>query len=128
MESTDDFLFPPAYDGRDRSLTPPMFAYSTYPAPDELLLNPYGAAQAYPTMTTTDAYPNYLTASTMPATLPSMTHFSDAVKRDSYASDEYNAYMPYGFVPGMDYNAPSPYDQSGPHVSYARQLSRDTRC
>lgn len=122
MEATDE-LFPSVYDGRERSHTPPssFFTYSAYPAPDDMhLLAPHGSAQPYPAMTTctaADAYPAYITAP-VPVTLPSMTHFSDAVKRESYPSDEYG-YMSYNFLPGMDYNAPSPYE-SNPHVGYAR--------
>lgn len=136
MDSTDELMFAPAYDDRERSHTPPMFSYSTYPAPDELLMNPYAQAQPYSTMTTADGYPSYMAAaSTVPATLPSMTHFSDAVKRESYPSDDgLSPYMSYGFVPGVDVNGvgvgvPSPYDQSNPHVSYTRHLPlpRDPR-
>ncbi|KAH7151774.1 hypothetical protein B0J13DRAFT_247788 [Dactylonectria estremocensis] len=114
----DDFFYSNSYDDRERSHTPPLFPYSTYPAPDEILLHPYGTAQPYTAMTTAESYPNYLTASTVPVTLPSMTHFSDAVKRESYPSDDgLNPYMPYGFMPSMDLNAPSPYDhQSHPHT------------
>ncbi|KAL6404708.1 hypothetical protein AUP68_11536 [Ilyonectria robusta] len=114
----DDFFYPGSYDDRERSHTPPLFPYSTYPAPDEILLHPYGAAQPYTAMTTADTYPNYITTSAVPVTLPSMTHFSDAVKRESYPSDDgMNPYMPYGFMPGMDLNAPSHYDhQSNPHT------------
>lgn len=120
MDSTDELMFAPAYDDRERSHTPPMFSYSTYPAPDELLMNPYAHAQPYPTMTTADGYPSYMAAATVPATLPSMTHFSDAVKRESYPSDDgLSPYMSYGFVPGVDVSTvgvPSPYDQSNPHT------------
>ncbi|KAF4978301.1 hypothetical protein FZEAL_5274 [Fusarium zealandicum] len=117
MEPTDDLFFHGTYDDRARSNSPPQFAYSTYPAPDEILLTPYGSAQPYPTMTTADAYPNYLTASTVPMTLPSMTHFSDAVKRESYSSDDGLSYnMAYGYMPPMDFSAPSHYDQSNPHT------------
>ncbi|KAM5350493.1 hypothetical protein ACJ41O_006998 [Fusarium nematophilum] len=118
MEPTDDLFFTGTYDDRARSNSPPQFTYSTYPAPDEILLAPYGSAQSYPAITTADAYPNYLTASTVPMTLPSMTHFSDAIKRESYASDDGLApYMAYGYMPPtMDFNAPSPYDQSNPHT------------
>ncbi|KAF7545991.1 hypothetical protein G7046_g9432 [Stylonectria norvegica] len=117
MEHTDEIFFAGNYDDRERSNTPPLFTYSTYPAPDEMMLPPYGSAQPYPTMTTADSYPNYMTTSTVPVTLPSMTHFSDAVKRESYPSDDgLNPYMTYGFTPGLDYNAPSPYDQSNPHT------------
>jgi hypothetical protein len=115
MESTDELGFSSAFSDRERSHTPPMFTYANYPAPDELLVNPYGH-QAYPAvstgMTTADAYPSYLAASTVPLTLPSMSHFSDAVKRESYPSDEsMNPYMNFGFV-----GVPSPYDQSNPHT------------
>ncbi|KAM4063113.1 putative transcription factor bzip protein [Hirsutella rhossiliensis] len=121
MDHADDLVFStPAYDDRERSHTPPMFQYPAYPAPDELLLDPYGSTQPYPTMSagTADPYPNYLTAtSTMPATLPSMTQFSDAMKRESFTSDDgMGSYLNYSFVPGVDMGVPSPYDPSNPHT------------
>lgn len=133
MEHTDEFIFNNNYDERERSHTPPLFTYSTYPAPDELLIHPYGSTQPYPAITTADSYPNYLTASTVPVTLPSMSHFNDAVKRDSYHSDDgMSSYMPYSFMPSMELNASSPYEHhSNPHVSYAslpRIASRERRC
>lgn len=116
MDHADDLVFgTPVYDGRERSHTPPMFQY-----PAELLLDPYGS-QPYPTMSASAAepYSHYLTAtSTMPATLPSMTQFSDAIKRESFTSDDgMSSYLNYSFVPGVDMNVPSPYDPSNPHVS-----------
>lgn len=129
MHNDDEYLFPPTqYDERDRSHSPPMFAYSTYPPPPEdILLAPYGSSsQSYRPMTTAEVYPDYL-ATTMPTTLPSMTHFSDALKRDSSfgAPDEssLSPYMNYGgYIPGLDMSAgaPSPYDHSNPHVSSPR--------
>lgn len=118
MDAHDEIVFAPIYDHRERSHTPPMFAgYSTYPAPEEILIAPYGANPNYSTMTTADTYSNYMPATTMPVTLPSMTHFSDAVKRE-YPSDEtMNPYMNYGFVPGVDVSVHNPYDHSNPHVS-----------
>lgn len=112
--------------GRERSQTPPMFPYSAYPPPEEVLINPYGAAQPYPTMTSAESYPTYL-ATAMPVTLPSMTHFNDAIKN---SSDGLSPYMHYGFMPSIDINASNAYDHSNPHVSYSRNLSlaRDTRC
>lgn len=125
MEPSDEFFFPGTFDDRARSNSPPQFTYSTYPAPDDLLIAPYGAPQAYQTMTTADTYPNYLATSTVPMTLPSMTHFSDAIKRDAYPSDDgLNPYMAYSYVPSMDFHAPSSYEQPNPHVSYAGQISR----
>jgi hypothetical protein len=121
MDHTNELVFASGYDGRERSHTPPMFGYATYPAPDEIMMAPYGTAPTYPAMTTADSYPSYMASTTVPVTLPSMTHFSDAIKRDAYPSDEgMNQYMNYGFVPGVEVTVPAPYDQSNPHVSSAR--------
>lgn len=136
MESADELIFTtPVYGERERSRTPPVFSYTPYPAPDELLLDPYASAQPYPTMSTAgDPYPNYLTASTMSSSLPSMTHFSEAMKRDSFPSDDgMSSYLSYGgFMPGVEISMPSPYDTSNPHVSFARHRQlphrRDVSC
>ena len=129
MHTDDEMLFQSGYDSRERSHTPPMFNYSSYPPPDEMLLPPYGSQQPYPTITSADAYPSYM-ATTVAVTLPPMNHFSDAVKRESYPHEGgLSPYMNYGFMPpGIDVNAPT-YDHSNPHVSYLRHASpRDPRC
>ena len=130
----DDMLFPPAaYDERERSFTPPLFNYSGYPAPeDQQMLAPYGSTQAYQVMSSAEAYPSYLSTTNISSTLPSLTHFSDAIKRDSYPIEASLAQYPtYGFVPGVDVGA-NPYDQSNPHVSDSRPRitpsSQDSRC
>ena len=110
-------MFPSPYDDRERSHTPPYITYSSYPPPDEMLLPPYGTAQPYQAMTTGEGYPNYM-ATTVPCTLPSMTHFSDAIKREPYPAEEsVPPYMNYSYVHGMP---PNPYDQQNPHVSHVR--------
>lgn len=133
METADEFILPATYsDGRDPSHSPPPMyssSYSSYPPPDELLLNPYSTAQPYPTMVTADGgYASYMpTASAAPSTtIPPMTHFTDAFKRDSYASDSgISSYGGgYGFYPGMDVNGSSPYE-SNPHVRHP-SMRRDT--
>jgi hypothetical protein len=128
MENTDDMLFPTSSYERERSFTPPLFSYSTYPPPEEQqLLAPYGSAQPYQVMSSAEAYPSYLSTTTMASSLPSLTHFSDAIKRETYPVDaSLTPYVGYGFMP-------SPFDQSNPHVSDARPQmaippSRDTRC
>ena len=126
MHSDDEYLFPSApYDDREGSHTPPLFAYSTYPPPPEdLLLPSYGASQSYRSMVT-ETYPDYL-AATVSVALPSMTHFSDAIKREppSFpADDSLSPYMNYAnYMSGLDITAgaPSPYDHSNPHVSCTR--------
>ncbi|KAK1755660.1 hypothetical protein QBC47DRAFT_445896 [Echria macrotheca] len=117
MHHDDEYLFPPSYNERDRSHTPPMFAYSTYPPPpEEMLLPPYGAMHGYRPQET---YPEYLTPASVPVTLPSMTHFSDAIKREPAGSfDDNMPYMSYNsYLPGVDMTNghPSPYDQM-PHT------------
>jgi hypothetical protein len=123
MHHDDEYLFPPTYHNeRERSHTPPMFAYSAYPPPpEEMMLPPYGAVQGYRPQ---EAYPEYLTTPPVPVTLPSMTHFSDAIKREpaGYATEDGLPYMSYnGYLPGVDMSAghPSPYDHL-PHVSSSR--------
>lgn len=127
----DEYLFPPSYDERERSHTPPGVSYyPTYPPPPEdMLMAPYGTVHASYRPMTTEAYPEYLAASSaVPVTLPSMTHFSDALKREPYShAEEGISYMPYGsYMPGgvdMSAGGPSPYDQQMPHVSSLRSLS-----
>jgi len=133
MHHDDEYLFPTSYDERERSHTPPMFAYSTYPPPPpEDMLMPYGSApspysasarhphhhQYHPATTAAETYPEYMPATTVPVTLPSMTtHFSDALKREpgfNAPLEEVPAYMSYnGYLPA------SPYDHM-PHVSSLR--------
>jgi hypothetical protein len=113
LHHEDELLFTPhsQYDDRERSNTPPFVTYSSsYPPPDEMLLPPYGSAQPYHAMTTAEGYPSYM-ATTVPCTLPSMTHFSDAIKREAYSTEEsMSPYMSYGFMPGI------PYEHSNPHT------------
>lgn len=118
MEASDDLIFgTPSFDDRERNTSPPMFSsYAPYPAHDELLLQPYGATQPYPSIATTEQYANYLTSTTMSSALPSMSHFSDALKRESFSSAEESnmgGYLGYGFMHSLDMNS---YD---PHVSTA---------
>ncbi|KAH6610659.1 transcription factor bzip [Trichoderma cornu-damae] len=96
MDSHEELAFaPPAayhhhhhhHHERERSNTPPVFSYTTYPAPDELLINPYGSAHAYPAMTSAEAYPNYLTATAMPASLPPLGHYGEPIKREMYSDN-----------------------------------------
>lgn len=129
----DDYLFPP-YDpslNRERSHTPPMFTYSTYPpppAPEDPLVHPYDAVpayahHAYSHRPADSAYPEYLSPPPVPVTLPPMTHFNDAIKREpGYPEDSIPSYMTYSSysIPGVDISGaaahPSPYDHM-PHVS-----------
>lgn len=117
MESHDELSFvQPTYhhhDERERSNTPPVLSYTTYPAPDELLINPYGSAHAYPTMTTAEVYPNYLSAA-MPASLPPLGHYSEPIKREMYPDNVISPYIGYGFMSTHDMGMPTPYDPSNP--------------
>ncbi|PHH62558.1 hypothetical protein CDD80_1338 [Ophiocordyceps camponoti-rufipedis] len=127
MDHSDDVVFGTSvYDDRDRSHTPPMFPYTPYPAPDELLLDPYGSAPPYPAMAT-DTYPGYLTA-----TLPPMAQFGDSIKREPFGGDDggLNPYLGYGFVSGVDINSMhSSYDASNPHTPpLSHSFDRSASC
>lgn len=120
MNPEDEIIFNHGYDDRERSTTPP-FIYSNYPPPDEIMGTHYSSAPPYHAMTTAEGYPSYMTTA-VPCTLPPMTHFNDAIKREPYSSDEpMSPYMPY-YMP-VDVNAPGPYDHSNPHVSHVRNQS-----
>lgn len=123
MSHEDEPMFHHASAGyeRARSNTPPFVPYSAYPPPDEMLLPPYGAAQPYHSMTAAEAFPSYMAATTVASTLPSITHFSDAIKRESYPDESsFSPYMNYGILPGMDMGGQNTYDSSNPHVSHVR--------
>ncbi|KAI6375378.1 hypothetical protein MCOR25_002946 [Pyricularia grisea] len=121
MNPEDELLFaqPYASEQRDRSHSPPSLFY-TYPPPEDMML-PYGA-------TTSPPYTagEYLVPTTVPVTLPSMTHFSDAIKREPSYGEEMSPYMGnYGYMPGIEVSQATPYDNSNPHVSASRE-SRST--
>ncbi|CEJ85720.1 Putative Pc22g16800 protein [[Torrubiella] hemipterigena] len=125
MEASDDLIFgTPSFDDRERNTSPPMFSsYAPYPAHDELLLQPYGATQPYPSIATTEQYANYLTSTTMSSALPSMSHFSDALKRESFSSAEESnmgSYLGYGFMHSLDMNN---YDPHTPPLSHSYDQS-----
>ncbi|KAI0168978.1 hypothetical protein GGR52DRAFT_499186 [Hypoxylon sp. FL1284] len=119
MSHEDDAMFGGnGYDDRERSHTPPSYMnYSSYPPPDEMILPPYGSAPPYHgAITSAEGYPSYM-ATTVPCTLPSMTHFSDAIKRETFQQEEaMPPYMNYPFVHGMDVNGHNSYDHSNPHT------------
>ncbi|KAH9907354.1 hypothetical protein F4778DRAFT_534251 [Xylariomycetidae sp. FL2044] len=120
MHPDDEAMFG-SYDDRERSNTPPFMTYSAYPPPDELMPSSYSSAHAYHPMTTGDGYPSYMSTTTVPCTLPSMTHFSDAIKREAYPEEGISPYMSYGYMHGgMDHvHGPPPhtsYDHSNPHT------------
>ncbi|KAK4159106.1 transcription factor [Cladorrhinum sp. PSN259] len=127
MHHTDDDsynLFPPAYDDRDGTHSPPSLFqnYSYPPPPEEMLPVPYGAMPNYRHHMPAEPYSDYMPAPSGPSvTLPSMTHFNDAIKREpGYpAPEEQIPYMNYGgyHIPAVDMHGahPSPYDHM-PHT------------
>jgi hypothetical protein len=84
----------------------------------------YGSSHSYSAVTAAEAYPTYLSTA-VPVTLPSMTHFSDALqKRDAYQTDDaMSSYMNYPFIPGIDVSSPPQYEGSNPQVC-PRSISR----
>ncbi|KAL2136441.1 hypothetical protein VTI74DRAFT_3674 [Chaetomium olivicolor] len=124
MHHDDEYLFPPSScDERERSHTPPMFTYTTYPPPpEEMMMQTYGAMPGYRPIST-ETYPEYLSPPPVPVSLPSMTHFSDAIKREPSYPEEPLPYMDYNtyHIPGVDMSGhPSPYD----HMPHTPPLSQ----
>ncbi|KAK7997701.1 cytochrome P450 [Apiospora arundinis] len=115
MHHDDELLFPSSYDVCERSHTPPYIAYSNYPlSPGEMVLPPYCTAAPHAPITTAEGYSSYM-ATNVSCTLPSRTHFSGAIKSESYSGEE-SLYpsMNYGHVPTME--VPGHYDNPNPHA------------
>ncbi|KAH7240470.1 hypothetical protein B0J15DRAFT_378356, partial [Fusarium solani] len=120
-ELTNNLFFPGTYDDRARSNSLSIFIYSAYPAPNKILIAPYGSLKTYLAITTINAYPNYLNASAVPMMLSLMMHFSDTAKQELYPSDDgLIPYITYGYMPPTDFNAPSSYDQPNPYTTLSR--------
>ncbi|WZH50252.1 BZIP domain-containing protein [Fusarium acuminatum] len=122
-EPIDDLFFPGTHDDRALSNSLSQFTYSTYPTPDEMLVAPYDSPETSLAMATTSAYSGYLNTSAVLVMLSPTRHFSDTTKRKSCTSDdELTPYTTYSYMPPIDLNAPSPYDQSNPLFSVSGLL------
>ncbi|KAJ4175667.1 hypothetical protein NW767_015708 [Fusarium falciforme] len=112
-EPADDLFVPGTYGDRARSNSLSQLTSSTYAASDGIPLAPHGFPKTYLAMATADAYHNYLNASAVPMMVSPTAHFSDTIKRESSPSDDWlTPYTTYGYMLPMDFNSPSPYDQS----------------
>lgn len=123
LDGSDDFVFAGSFDDRERGPSPPMFSsYATYPAPDDLLLQPYGATQPYPTISAGESYSAGYMTSSLPGVMPSATHFTDPFKREGFSGDDgLGSYFNYSFGPSaldMSHYGASP---NAPNVSLPRQ-------
>ncbi|KAG5916910.1 hypothetical protein E4U61_003194 [Claviceps capensis] len=118
MDTGEEMGFTSVFDSREGSHTPPIFSYTTYPAPDELLMDPYASVQPYPSIANADPYSNYLLSSALPA----IDHFNDSIKQ---CEDTMNPYLDYNYSSSgggsVDANMAGYYDSSNAHVSLARQ-------
>jgi len=106
----DDIMFAQGFQ-RGGSRTPPLFTYHSYPAPEDVVYPPYPHLQPYHPAVTSSEY-DYLAS--VPVTLPSMMHFSDAIKREEDTINPFN--MSYNGLPAVDFQASHPYDDSNPHT------------
>ncbi|KAK7927823.1 hypothetical protein PG985_004924 [Apiospora marii] len=83
MHGHDELLSPPTCDDHERLHTPPYMTSSNYPPPPETMLPLCGMATYYTSITTAEGYSNCM-ATTMPCTVPFMTHFSNTEMKDSH--------------------------------------------
>lgn len=121
-DPTDNLFFTGSPDDQSRSYSVCQFTYSTNPATNNNFITPFDSSKAYAAIGTTDAQPNYLNASVTPIIPSPRTLFSNMSEQEPYTSDtELTHYTTYGYMSPMDFNAPSPYDQSNRHVSCATQ-------
>lgn len=108
----DNLMFPTHGFERDGSRTPPLFAYHTYPAPEEIVYPPYPQSQPHYHAVTAAEYRDYLAP--VPVTLPSMMHFNEAIKREDDTMHPFNMYNPG--LPAIDIHGQHAYDDSNPHT------------
>ncbi|KAM5528466.1 hypothetical protein FOXYSP1_18947 [Fusarium oxysporum f. sp. phaseoli] len=121
-DPTDNLFFTGSPDDQPCSHSFSQLTYLTNPAPNNKFITPYDSPKTYPAITTTDAHPNYLNTSVTPIIPSPITLFSKTTEQESYTSDsELTPFTTYGYMSPMDFNAPSPYDRSNPHVSCATQ-------
>jgi len=102
---------------REGSRTPPLFAYHSYPAPEEIVHPPYPQSQPYRPVSSSE-YSDYLAP--VPVTLPSMMHFHE-VKREVDTMSPFN--MSYQGLPAMIIHGHNEYEDSNPHVSRVYHIS-----
>lgn len=120
----NEIIFAQNFNNRDGSRTPPLFAYSAYPAPEEVVYPPF-SQQTYQPMVSSSEYNDFLQP--IPVSLPSMMHFHEAIKReDEQTMSPYNMYNQG--LPSIDYINQRPYeDMSHPHVSRILPPARNVR-
>jgi len=106
----NEIMFSHGYE-REGSRTPPLFAYHTYPAPEDIVYPPYPQSQSYRPVSTGGEY-DYLAP--VPVTLPSMMHFHEAIKREDDTMSPFN--MSYQGLPAIDIHSQHGYEDSNPHV------------
>ncbi|KAM0132859.1 hypothetical protein ACHAP3_006148 [Botrytis cinerea] len=92
---------------REASRTPPLLAYLSYPASEEIVHPPYPSSSEY------SDYSDYLAP--VPVTLPLMMHFHEAIKREDDTMNLFN--MSYQGLPAMNIHGYHEYENSNPHVS-----------
>lgn len=112
---------------RDGSRTPPLFAYSQYPAPEDIVYPPYPHSQPYRPVSSNGDWPRgeeYLTQ--VPVTLPSMMQFHDSIKREH--EDTMSPFsMTYTGLPAIDIHQQHSYSESDPHVRRAQAIRFESR-
>lgn len=117
----NEMLFSQGFE-RDGSQTPPLFAYQSYPPPDDMIYPAYPQSHSYrPVVASGPEYGAYLHA--IPVTLPSMLHSQDAIKREGEDTmSPYNMYTQP--LRSMDIH-PLPYDDSSANVSFFLQSNNN---
>jgi len=116
MQSDDDMMFSHGFE-RDGSRTPPLFAYHTYPAPEDIVYPPYPHSQPYRPVSSSGDWSrsdaDYLAP--VPVTLPSMMQFHDSIKREH--EDTMSPFnMSYQGLPAIDIHGQHGYGDSDPHT------------
>jgi hypothetical protein len=118
LQSQEDGIFANSFEW-DRSKTPPLLAYHTYPGPEDNLYPPY--SQPYHPILSSGDWTRTEADSLAPVsvTLPSMMQFHDSIKWE-YEDTLTPFNMTYQGPPVVDIHGHSSYNGSNPHVCSTR--------
>lgn len=108
----DDYMFLSAYDGRDRSHTPPLFSYAPYAAATDMSISHCGQMPRYLSMSTTEGCAGYHSTA-----LPPTAHLYEDPRQELYGTeDTLPPAMNYGFLSNIDVSSPHHFGTGGAHT------------
>jgi len=115
MHSDDEIMFSQGFE-RDSSRTPPLFNYSQYPAPEDVVYPPYPQSHPYRPIANNGDWSR--AEEYIPVTLPSMNAFQDSIVKREHEDTMSPFHISYQGLPAIDIHGQHGYGDSDPHVRH----------